>query len=39
MENVFKYAMVSLIVLPMLLMIVVAAFSAILIIFDLPFRD
>ena len=39
MEIAFKYALISLVVLPMLLMIVVAVFSAILVIADIPFRN
>ena len=39
METAVKYALISLMVLPMLLMIVVAIFSAILVISDIPFRN
>jgi|GEM_PF-3210894 len=39
MENALKYAMIALIVLPMLMMILVAIYSAILVISDLPFRS
>ena len=36
MENVFKYAIASLLILPMLFMFVVGIFSVILVISDLP---
>lgn len=39
MENPVKYAMISVIILPMLLMIVVAIFSAVLVISDIPVRN
>lgn len=39
METAFKYAIISLILLPMLLMIVVGVVSAIVVFSELPFRN
>ena len=39
MENAFKYGAIALIVIPMLLMIVVAIFSAVLVLATIPKRD
>lgn len=39
METAFKYAIILLVVLPMIFMIVVAVFSAISVFSDIPFRN
>ena len=39
MEHVFKYAIISLLILPMLLMIMVAIFSAVLVLSTIPRRN